>query len=192
MIDLKETIKPKSDQLNSDDLIAGPMMLEITGIRIVGGDQPVCIDWRGGQGRPYKPCKSMRRLLIVAWGDNGENYIGRKITVFNDIAVKWAGKEVGGIRISHMSHIEKDIRIALTESRGRKASHLVKKIETEQKNSITKEIFEDLSKRIAECKTMADLQIIASEIKHGNYNDEVTTKLGLIYKEATNLIMEVK
>ena len=33
MIDMSETIKPKSNQLNADDLMAGPMTIKITDVQ---------------------------------------------------------------------------------------------------------------------------------------------------------------
>lgn len=183
MIDLSKTIKPKSDQLNADDLIAGPLMLEITGVRVVSGDQPICIDYVGGEGRPYKPCKSMRRLLVTAWGKNGEDYIGRKIIVFNEKSVKWAGKDVGGIRISHLSNIDKDIKIMLTESRGRRSPHTIKKIETEPLNNISQEQLELFKGKLKKCKNMAELQILASELNECRFNDASKEKIGVFYTE---------
>ncbi|MES2902711.1 MAG: hypothetical protein V4696_00855, partial [Pseudomonadota bacterium] len=38
-----------------------------------------------------------------------------------DTSVKWAGSAVGGIRISHMSHLEKEIIVVVAKSKGKKA-----------------------------------------------------------------------
>jgi hypothetical protein len=40
--------------------------------------------------------------------------------LFCDPTAKWAGEEVGGIRISHLSHIDSTKEIQLNESRGKK------------------------------------------------------------------------
>ena len=40
-IDISKTIAPKSDQLNADDLIAGPKTITVTGVKLVAEDQPV-------------------------------------------------------------------------------------------------------------------------------------------------------
>lgn len=181
MIDLSQTIQPKSDQLNADDMIAGAMQLKITGVRVVQGDQPICIDYEGGQGRPYKPCKSMRRVLIHLWGSDGSKYIGRTIIVYNEKTVKWAGKEVGGIRISHMSHIEKDERIAITESRGRRASIVIKKIETAPVVEISEKDFLEVKEAIERAETMADLQVITNTLKQTNYSDNSRKMIGEVY-----------
>lgn len=115
MNDMASAIIPKSDQLNSDDLISGPITIKITGVTIKGGqEQPVSIHYEGDNGKPYKSCKSMNRVIVTAWGADSKNYVGRSMTLYRDPSVKWAGMEVGGIRISHMSHIDSAMTMALT------------------------------------------------------------------------------
>ena len=46
-INLRDTIAPKSDQLNADDLIAGNITVKIMGVRRGSRDQPVIIDIDG-------------------------------------------------------------------------------------------------------------------------------------------------
>jgi hypothetical protein len=132
MTDLGNTIAPKSDQLNSDDLIAGPRTITIT--RVTGDqsapEQPVSIFFDGDGGKPWKPCKSMRRVMVAAWGREGDKYAGRSLTLYRDPAVKFGGIEVGGIRISHMSHIERDLTMPLTITRAKRAAYVVKRLDT--------------------------------------------------------------
>jgi hypothetical protein len=66
MLDLSKTIAPRSDQLNADDLIGGPRTITITGVKLVAEDQPVAISFDNDEGKPWKPCKSMRRVLVKA------------------------------------------------------------------------------------------------------------------------------
>jgi len=123
--DLSKTIKPKSDQLNADDLISGPMTVTVQSVTLSGQeDQPINVNLGGGL-QPYKPCKSMRRLLIFVWGKDGNEWVGRSMTLYNDPAVTWAGQKVGGIRISHLSAISEPISIALTATRGKRKPYTV-------------------------------------------------------------------
>lgn len=122
-LDMTETIKPKSDQLNADDLITGPITTVISGVRVVKGDQPVVIEIPGYM--PFKPCKTMRRLLILAWGNDGNQWIGKSFTLYRDETVKWAGKAIGGIRISHMSDIPQAQTHMLTAARGKRSEYTV-------------------------------------------------------------------
>lgn len=130
---LSDTIIPKSDQLNADQLLGGAMTVTVTDVRRgQSDDQPVIIHYQGDEGRPYKPCKTMRKVLIFAWGDDGHAWIGRSMTLYNDPEVKFGGVKVGGIRISHMSHIDRDIGLSLTSTKGKKQSYTVHKLEVRQ------------------------------------------------------------
>jgi hypothetical protein len=129
MKDMSVAIVPKSDQLNSDDLIAGPRTIRVTGIEInTGAEQKVSIHFDGDDGKPYKPCKSMCRVLVHGWGADANKYIGRWMTLYRDASVKWAGVEVGGIRISHLSDIDSDLSISLTATKGKRAPFKVHKL----------------------------------------------------------------
>lgn len=126
MNDMSGVIVPKSDQLNADSLMGGPMTITIKGVGInAGQEQPVAIDF-GDPERVYRPCKSMSRVLVAAWGPDAKQYTGRSLTLYRDPTVKWGGLEVGGIRISHMSHIAKEMTLALTATRAQRKPYTVK------------------------------------------------------------------
>lgn len=126
---LRDTIVPKSDQLNAEQLIGKPMTITVTEVRrSVDGDQPLAIHYNGDQGRPYKPCKSMRKVLIFAWGDDGRDWVGKSMTLYCDPNVKWGGVKVGGIRISHLSHVEADLALSLTATKGKKEPVIIKRL----------------------------------------------------------------
>lgn len=117
-LDMRDTIIPKSDQLNADDLIGGPRTVRITKVsRANTAEQPIAVNFDGDGGKPYMPCKSMRRVMILVWGPAAESYTGRSMTLFRDPSVTWGGMEVGGIRISHMSHITEPVVMALTATK---------------------------------------------------------------------------
>lgn len=127
--DLRHTIVPKSDQLNADQLLGGPMTVTVTGVRLNdSAEQPVIVSYEGDGGRPFKPCKTMRKLLIHAWGPDGRAWVGRSMRLFNDPAVKFGNDTTGGVRISHLSHIERDIEARLVATRGKKALHTIKRL----------------------------------------------------------------
>lgn len=127
MTDLSLTITPKSDQLNADDLIAGPMTIRITKVTACPGsaEQPIAIYFDGDNGKPYKPCKSMRRVLVQVWGKDGMSYVGRRMTLYRDQNVMFGGVAVGGIRISHMSDIDSAVTLALTATRASRKPYTV-------------------------------------------------------------------
>lgn len=126
---IADTIKPKSDQLNADDLIAGPLVVTITNVRRgATREQPVIIDIDGGH-MPYKPCLSMRRVLIAAWGDDARAWAGRSMQLYCDPSVKFGGVALGGIRISYLSHIARDMSLMLTTTRAKRSSYTVQVME---------------------------------------------------------------
>jgi len=125
-MDLSETIIPKSDQLNADDLIAGPLDIVITRVeRGTSPEQPVTIHYQGGDGRPYKPCKSMRRVLVALWGPQAQAYVGRSLRLYRDDSVRFGGTAVGGIRISHASELDSAFSILLTTARAKRSPYKV-------------------------------------------------------------------
>jgi hypothetical protein len=123
MGDMAETVVPKSDQMNAEDLISGPRTFTIARVQVnPGSEQPVWVWFHEfSDRRPFKPSKTVRRIMISAWGDESKTYAGKRITLYNDPDVQWAGEAVGGIRVSHMSGIDRPMRIALAaSSRARK------------------------------------------------------------------------
>lgn len=126
MTDLRKTIIPKSDQLNADDLIGTTKTIKITKVSLAAGEQPIAINYEGDEGKPYLPCKSMRRVLVNVWGPDGNDFIGRSMTLYRDDKVTWGGMAVGGIRISHMSHIDHDVTMALTATKSSRKPFTVK------------------------------------------------------------------
>ena len=132
-MDMSMTIAPKSDQLNADDLIGGPRTITIT--RVTGNEgnaeQPVNVFFKGDDNKPFRPCKSMRRVMVKIWGADASKYAGRSMTIFRDPKVKWGGMEVGGIRISHMTGIDSPQQMALTESRASRKPYTVQPLKVE-------------------------------------------------------------
>lgn len=132
-VDMSQFIEAKSDQLNADDLMGGPRTITITRVSGTGSsDQPIAVHYEGGEGRPFKPCKTVRRLMMGAWGKEAAKYAGRSMTLYRDEKVAFGGLEVGGIRVSHMSHLEGKKTLALLVTKGRKASFTILPLETEQ------------------------------------------------------------
>jgi len=136
MIDVSKTIQAKSDQLNANDLLGGPRILKITNVKEgSSAEQPIIISYEGDNGRPWKPCLGMRCVLVAAWGKDGLGYIGRSVEVFCDPTVKWAGMEVGGVRITRMSDLKNTIVVALAISRGKKVPVTIRPLEVANKTS---------------------------------------------------------
>lgn len=127
-MDMTQFTLAKGQQVNADDLISGPRTIKIT--RVAGNEgnkeQPVAVGFEGDEGKPFMPCKTMRRLMVAAWGPDASTYAGRSLTLYRDPTVKFGGMETGGVRISHMSHIDSELKVALTSTRGKRGMVHVK------------------------------------------------------------------
>lgn len=124
--DISETTAPRSDQLNYDNFIGGiKRVVTVTEVRRGSAEQPVEIHLQEFPGRPYKPSKSMRRVLVAAWGPDSSTYVGRRIGLYGDPEVKFGGQTTGGIKIGGLSHIDGPLSIHLTVTRGKRAAHNV-------------------------------------------------------------------
>lgn len=124
-MDMTRAITPKSDQINADDLIGGPRTYTIESVTEGTDEQPANVHLVESPGKPYRPGKSMARVMVAAWGKDSSAYVGKQLTLYRDPAIRFGPDAVGGIRISHMSGIDKPMLVALTEKRGKRAPFTV-------------------------------------------------------------------
>lgn len=157
--DVSDTCLAKSDQLNSDDLVGGPITVKIAGVKRGPEDQPVWVSiglkQADGKDKPWKPCKSMRRALVFAWGKDSTQWVGRSLCLMRDPNVIFAGQLVGGIRIQAMSHIAARLELSLAVSKGKKAKVVIERIGDGPAKSPAAEpsLVEKYAKRISELHT---------------------------------------
>jgi len=138
MTDLSLTLDAKVDQLTADELLGGPRTITVT--RVSGNDdpaQPISISFEGDNGKPFKPCLTMRRLLVGVWGPDGSKYIGRSMIVYRDPEVQFGGIKTGGVRISHVDGLTEKKTLNLTKTRGKKAPIVVQPLLGAPKKSTT-------------------------------------------------------
>lgn len=124
-MDITKTTEPRSDQQNFDDYVAGPKTVTVTEVKAGSAEQPVELHLAEYPGRPFKPGKSMRRVLIACWGPEASAYVGRKMTLYGDPDVRFGGQTVGGIRIGALSNLDGPKTIQLTVTRGKRAPFIV-------------------------------------------------------------------
>lgn len=134
MADMTPIIQARSDQQNADDFMGGTRTITITKVTLTpGSEQPCSVYFTGDEGKPWKPCKSMARVLVLVWGPDSKQYVGKSLTLYRDPDVKWGGLAVGGLRISHMSDMKSNAPLMLTVTRGKKAPYTVKPLATDTK-----------------------------------------------------------
>lgn len=137
-MDITATLAPKSDQLDAVELVM-PRTFTIEKVSLGNAEQPVnvhLVDFP----RPWRPGKSMRRVLARCWGADASQWAGRRVTLFCDTSVKFGGEEVGGTRISHLSHIDKPVKVPLLVTRGKSQVYTVQPLveKPEPKSAATK------------------------------------------------------
>lgn len=166
-----KTIAPKSDQINFDDLIGGAITIKIRDVKIFDTDmQPCFIYYEGDNGKPYKPSKGSRRALVELWGADETQYIGRSLTLYGDDKVTFGKDVVGGIRISHASHISEPMRILETVGKGKRKPVTIEVLKTTK-------------------KTLTDLEGAMKAIKEGTVT---FAKLDATYELTEQQILKLK
>jgi len=125
---MKITTEPRSDQWNADDFIAGPRTFTIASVKTGSAEQKYDIELVEGEGRAWRPPLTVLRLLVAAWGDDAKVWVGRRVRLYRDPDISFGKDKVGGIRVSHLSHIDEPMSIMLTSARGRRANHTVQPI----------------------------------------------------------------
>lgn len=117
---MKITAEPRSDQWNADDFIGGPRTFTIAGVTVGKAEQKYDIELVEGEGRVWRPPLTVLRLLLAAWGDEAATWTGHRVTLYRDESVRFGSDTVGGIRVSHLSHIDKPLTEHLTTKRGKR------------------------------------------------------------------------
>lgn len=123
-MDISDTLIGKSEQLDNIDLMAGPRDFTITGVTRGSVEQPINITL-AEYDRPWRPGLTMRRLLAAVWGPDASVYVGRRVRLYRDPDVTFGPDKPGGTRLSHASHIEKVVTVALPSKRGKVAAFTV-------------------------------------------------------------------
>lgn len=131
-IDVARAMQAKSDQLNAEDLLGGPRTIRITGG--VEKEGRIRLSFEGDNGRPWVLSKTALRVLAACWGMDPGKWVGLSCTVYNDESVVYGGKEVGGIRVSHVEGIAATRSLNLTVRRGQKKEHVIQPLVVERKS----------------------------------------------------------
>jgi hypothetical protein len=104
-MNIEDTLAPNSDQLDAVDLLGGPRVFTVESVNKNNGEQPVNVKLAEFP-RPWRPGKSMRRVLAYCWGVEAAEWAGRRVELFCDPEVTFGRDKVGGTRISRLSHID--------------------------------------------------------------------------------------
>jgi hypothetical protein len=159
-VNIDATLAPKSDQLDAIEL-SQPRTITVRAVTAGSGEQPINVYFDGDDGRPFRPSKTVRRILREAWGNRGSDWVGKSATLYNDKTVKYGGIEVGGVRVSHVSHIDSPITMMLPVTRGKFAKYHIQPLVVREMRG---DQFIDLMNRMTAATTEDALLKIAKEI----------------------------
>lgn len=137
--DLARATQAKSNQINAADLLGGPLTCTILDVSRGDADQPVNIKV-DAHPQPWKPSKTSLRVLCACWGNDPQQWIGRVAVLICDETVTWAGQAVGGIRTSHLSHIDGTKTIMVNATRGKKKAEIVEPYRMAEQATATVEL----------------------------------------------------
>jgi hypothetical protein len=121
---MKITAEPRSDQWNAEDFLQGPRVFAIAGVKNGAAEQKYDIDL-AGENRVWRPPLTMLRVLLTAWGDDSDAWVGRRVQLFHDPNVRFGKEAVGGIRIAALSHLDGPLNLKLTATRGKRVTYTV-------------------------------------------------------------------
>jgi hypothetical protein len=166
MTDVTKALAAKSDQLNADDLITGPLTIKITSVKVDNSaEQKIIINFENDNKKPWKPCVTAGRCLAAIWGPDSSKWVGMSCTIYRDETVTWGGAIVGGIRVSHVEGLDKPRVLNLAKTRNKKAQFVILPlsdvINTNQKSFGT----EDYLKKIQDQTSSEDLKEIWEQVK---------------------------
>lgn len=106
-MDITDALAPASDQLDAVELVDPRTFTIDTGSRLGKREGKTVAEIRlVGFDRVWRPSKGMLDVLAACWGTNGEKWTGHRVTVYNDQSVMYGKEKTGGVRISHLSHID--------------------------------------------------------------------------------------
>jgi hypothetical protein len=174
-LDIASTLTGASTELTADDLIGGPRLLRITRLEMSDDKKrPLSIFYNGDEGRPWRPCLMMRRVLVGCFGTNSDDFIGQTVEVYRDNSVTYGAKgeglqQVGGVRLKRAS-IKERMSFNIQAKRGQKIPYIVNPIP--QSELPRQDRIEKILKAIASmpadglpaAQTRADELLSASEI----------------------------
>lgn len=180
MADVSFALEAKSDQLNAVDIMGVEPVIRVREVKVQKGDQPVWVYFDGDHNRPWKPSKGMLRILAGAWGRDSDGWVGKQAQLYFDPSVKWAGKEVGGIRIRALSDIDdRGLSFTVTINRQQRDLYHVPLLKIETKEYPADKFdkaFPAMQKKL-ESGEMTLQQIIAQCQKTGTLSADQLAKL---------------
>lgn len=165
---MKITAPPRSDQWNAEDFTGGPRTFTIADVTPGKAEQKYDIEMVEGEGRVWRPPLTVLRLLMAAWTDEASTWRGKQVTLYLDPEITFGRDKVGGIRVSHLSGIDKPLTVSLSVSRGKRAPFTVHPLAPEFDESVVVDALANINgaESIPALKTAWELAGVKGVQKH--------------------------
>jgi hypothetical protein len=125
--DVSDTTEAKSNQLGASDFTGGVTKnIKITKVSRIAESKGLILNYENENGKPFYPCKTVRRILQHFWTKDAKLWVGKSMTLFCDPEVTYGGEKTGGVRVSHLSDIKKQETISLRKTNKSVASLTIK------------------------------------------------------------------
>ena len=157
-MDITDALAPASDQLDAVELVDPRTFTIDTGSRLGKREGKTVAEIRlVGFDRVWRPSKGMLDVLAACWGTNGEKWTGHRVTVYNDRSVTFGKERTGGVRISHLSHIDeaRDVTIRANGAGRTQLWHIEPLSESQVKVET-----EPTADQVAACTDPAELRVM--------------------------------
>lgn len=116
-MDITDALAPTSDQLDAVELVNPRTFTIDTGSALGKREGKTVAEIRLCDfPRVWRPSKGMLDVLADCWGTDAKQWVGRRVTVYNDREVMFGRDKTGGVRISHLSHIDKARNVLIRAS----------------------------------------------------------------------------
>ena len=176
MVDVTKYTYSKGSQLNADDILSAPMTVQVAAVEETrDAQQPLAIRYAGDNGKPFLPCLTMRKLIAALWGAESDDWVGKSMTLYRDPSIKFGPDTPGGVRISHMSGIDKTVSVQLLEKRGKRRQYTIVPLEVAAQPQTPAIDRDELKRQMAEVE--------GDEVKKRAWWNDLTKEEQAVVKE---------
>lgn len=109
-----------SAQINADDIVSAPIDVTITAAEEGTNEQPLFLHVAELPDKTYRPSLTMIKLIGANWGDETDDWLHKRLRLFRNPKIRFGREEVGGIEVSHMSHIDGPVEVSLLVKKGQR------------------------------------------------------------------------
>ncbi|MGW9268359.1 hypothetical protein [Microbacterium sp. NPDC055599] len=185
-MDITDALAPNSDQLDAIELVAPRTFTIAAGGRLAVRDGKTVAEIAlEGFPRVWRPSKGMLDVLARCWGSDAKQWVGRRVTLYNDPDVMFGKDRVGGIRVSHLSHIDGEQSVPIRAS-GRGRAPKPWRVQPLAETPVDPSVVDAAHAAINQATTTVKLDEIAAHATRIGIHNQVKTAIDQRRAELTN------